>query len=200
MSVPKGELPEIVEYPQPQVETASYQFSVRGGFVRPEGGFYHANKDLVVSEPTVESALIAIEEVGGIEPTTTQLRWLQFYQRAVAQVRHPERFDDDTPGSSSWYSEGKPVQVEKVYGEIFPAARTQLVTEADETGLKFASVEEILDEGAVTPFMTSWLESYSVKTNDRGFNRFLIPLLPLLDHKLAADIRDNKFHDFDFNE
>jgi hypothetical protein len=198
MSRRKEPIPEIQNYPDPNPEGSYYAFTARPGFVGEEKGFWDGD-DILIAQPTISAISHKLETI--TNPSETTLSWVKFFQRAVVKVRHPERFAADTPGpSNGWLDDGRSQAVEEIHGDLFPAASPQLLASASEDGFIFETVDEILSRGTVTPFMTSWLERYSVKDHTCGFNKFLIPILPLLDPDLSQAIRENKFHDFDLED
>jgi hypothetical protein len=191
-------LPPIERYPHPVLESAEYVFVARPGIVA-EDTWWNPD-DIFVEQPTIEEFLKKAPASELEDPSTSKLCWVEFFQKAVIRIRHPERFEGDKPGPSNFFSNGESQQVEKIHGNIFPAASPQLVTDATQDRFAFATVEDILYSGTVTPHMAEWMKRYSQEDSTGGFNRFLIPLLPLLTPELRTALKTNKFSSIDFED
>lgn len=192
------QIPPIETYPSPQPESEKYIFLARPGLVSDRT--WWNSDEIFVDQPTIDEFLLKAPASEIEDPSSSKLCWVEFYQRAVVWVRHPQRFTRDEPGPSNLFSNGKPQQVEKIYGDRFPAASPQLVADAAKDRFTFATVDQILDSGSVTPHMTDWLKKYSCKDNTGGFNRFLIPLLPMLEPELSTALKSNKFSHLDLED
>lgn len=189
--MPRGEqiIPPIDVFPYPESQTPSYEFLYQFGYVH-DSGDDSTSYEHVIEKPKLES--IPAEALDKANVETTPVAWVQFYQRVVVRVRHPERFTGDKPGPWSAFEDG-PVDTEILRGECFPAAEPQLLIATGHDGPKFATIAEILEHGQLTPFMKSWLSRYSQDTNSYGSNSFLLELLPILDEEQKRKLLDTKF-------
>ncbi len=188
MSAAELIIPEITTYPTPTTDDTQYEFSVDAHYIYSDGTC-DSRYPIVLQAPSIANLP---EEITNLDPEQTPLAWVSFYQQAVVRVTHPERFEGDKPGPKKvWDSE---IQTnETIKGKPFPAAETQLLTDATDAGLTFASMSEILESGTVTPFMTAWLKRFSVENNAYGYQPFLKAVLPLLEPELRATILKNKY-------
>ncbi|MDB5175255.1 MAG: hypothetical protein JWM81_113 [Candidatus Saccharibacteria bacterium] len=181
-------VPETITYSDPALEKIQYEFVAQSYYVYADGAF-NAVREKIVTEPTVEQMTDSI--IGH----NTLLSWVEFYQRVVIQVRHPERFEGDVAGPQ-WLltEEDVPTNIETVRGQKFVAAPVQLLTGfSEQTRPQFATTAEVLETGSVTPFMEAWLDRFAHDSHTYGYARHLKQLFPILDPALVSRLQKTKF-------
>jgi hypothetical protein len=182
--------PETITYSDPALEKIQYEFVAQSYHVYADGSF-RSSREKIVAEPSVEQLTGNI--IGN--PATTPLSWVEFYQRAVIQVRHPERFEGDVAGPQ-WLltEEDMPTNIETVRGQKFVAAPVQLLTGfSEQSKPQFATTAEVLEAGSVTPFMEAWLDRFAHDSHTYGYAAHLKLLFPILDPALVSRLQKTKF-------